>query len=324
MSSLSRKLIYSLVGLIAIVAIIALARHSSTPEVVEAPKVRIGVLNLTSNLPTMIAQEEQLFEKHGLKPEFVPFASSNQAIEALERGDIDMGIGISFIPLMIVEQKEPGKLKIFNASRMTSDHPFDRIIVKKDSPITNIQGLIGKKLGTFPGTSATNLSKDYLKKQGLDVAQIEFVALPAQNQLAALEAGSIDALYAYEPGLTTALTQGARPLTPSIYGELVNENPIGIGVMTTKFINEQPEAAKKAVASMDEAVRYQEEQEPKARAIAKKVFNFESAVADTFSLTPVSENAKLNKTKITELAQKLVVIGELPNMPNLENIYYQP
>ena len=325
MSSLSRKIAYLIVGVIAVVAVILFARHSlSKPTVTQTPKVRVAVLNLTSNLPHYIAQEEKLFEKHGLAPEFAPFASSNQAIEAMVRGDIDLGIGISFIPFITVEQKEPGKLKIHNTSRMTSEHPFDRFIVKQGSLITDIKQLAGKKVGTFPGTSATNLSKDYLKKHGIDISTIEFIQLPAQSQLPALESGAVDALFAYEPGLTLALTKGARAISPSVYAELVQENPIGVGVITTKFATEQPAAAKQAVAAVDEAIRYQDEQEPKARAIAKKVFNFEQAVADQFSLTPIFESTKMNKAKVKELAEKLVSIGELPSVPNTDNIYYQP
>ena len=325
MSSLSRKIAYLLVGVMAVIAIVLFARHSeSKPTATQAPKVRVAVLNLTSNLPHYIAQEEKLFEKHGLAPDFVPFASSNQAVEAMVRGDIDLGIGISFIPFITVEQKEPGKLKIHNTSRMTSEHPFDRFIVKQDSPITDVKQLAGKKVGLFPGTSATNLSKDYLKKQGVDVNTIEFVQMPPQNHLPALESGAVDALFAYEPGLTLALTKGARAISPSVYAELVQENPIGVGVITSKFASEQPAAAKQAIAAVDEAIRFQDEQEAKARAIAKKVFTFEQPVADQFSLTPIFESTKINKAKVKELAEKLVTIGELQTIPNTDTIYYQP
>ncbi len=239
------------------------------------------------------------------------------------RGDIDIGM-ISFIPFFTIEQKEPGKLKIYNTSAMTNEHPFDRIIVKNDSPITEVKQLIGKKIGVFPGTSATNLAKDYLKKQGIDITTVEFVQMPPQNQLPALESSAIDALFAYEPALTIALTNGARAISPDIFAALVDGNPVGAGIITTKFINEHPETAKKTTDVINEAIRYQTEQEPKTRAIAKKIFNFNQEVADKFSITPILETGKINKAKVTELAEKLVAIGELPTKPNTDTIYYQP
>lgn len=324
MSLSSHKLLYVAIGLIAVTAVILWARHSQlTPLATQTQRTRIAVLNQTHNLPLMIAQEEQLFEKQGITPEFVPFASSNQAIEAIVRGDIDIGM-MSFIPFFTLEQKEPGKLKIFNATAMTNAAAFDRLIVKKDSPIAEVKQLAGKKIGVFPGTSATNLAKDYFKKQDIDIANIEFVQLAPATQLAALESGSIAALYAYEPGLTTALSQGARAISPSIFATLVDENPIGVGIISTKFIQQQPEVAKKTVGVIDEAIRYQTEQESKARAIAKKIFKFDQGVADTFSLTPIITSTQINKAKVKEFAEKLVAIGELQMLPKTDDIYYQP
>ncbi len=323
-SPLSRKVLYVIVGLLILGIIGAFVRRSEPIASVPTQTVRVAVLPITGNLPHVIAQEKQLFEKQGLKAEFIPFASSNQVTEAMLRGDIDIAM-ISFIPFALVDQKEPGKLKIYNTSASTNEHPFDQLIVPKDSTITSIQELTGKKIGVFPGTSATNLAKQYLKKQNVDVVSIEFVQLPPQNQLAALASGSIDALYAYEPGLTTALvTQEARTISPSIFADLVDENPIGTGVITTKFITEHPELAKKTTAIIDEAIRFQTEHEFETRAIAQKAYQFDPAVAARFSLTPILENKKMNKAKVTELAEALVAIGDLPSMPNLEHAYYQP
>ena len=324
-SSLRKLFLGGLVVIVILIAGIAIQAHRSTTKVVTpAPKVRIAVLNLVTNLPLMVAREEKLLEAQGLQADYIPFQSSNQVIEAMERGDIDMGMGISLVPYFTVEQKDPGKLKIYSTSAMTTEHPFDELVVKGDSPITTISQLANKKIGVFPGTTATNLAKDYLKKQGVDVNTLTFVTMPPQNQLPALETGAIDALYAYEPGLTIALSKGARVISPSIYATLVDKNPIGAGLITSAFTTNQPDVAKKAVAAIDQAIRLQTSNQAQTREIARQVLGLDQAVANTFSLTPTLMNHELNKTTVSTLAQKLVDIGELPSKPNTHTIYYQP
>lgn len=321
-----RKLILGGLVIVLAVVIFGLTRsHQPASDIVAPPpKVRIAVLNLVTNLPLMVAREKKLFEARGLQADYIPFQSSNQVIEAMERGDIDMGMGISLVPYFTVEQKDPGKLKVYSTSAMTTDHPFDELIVQSNSPITGIAQLANKKIGVFPGTTATNLAKDYLKKQGIDTNTLTFVAMPPQNQLPALETGAIDALYAYEPGLTIALSKGARIISPSIYATLVDQNPIGAGLITTSFINNQPNAAKKAVAIIDEAIQLQTTNQSQTREIAKQALGFDQTVADRFSLTPTLTNREINKTTVATLAQKLVDIGELPNRPDTTDIFYQP
>src|SRR6185295_15959993 len=89
--------------------------------------------------------------------------------------------------------------------RAAPDAPFDSIIVPQNSSLQTLADIQGKKVGVFPGSTGTNVLKYTMRKKGLDPSQTTFLQLTGANQLSALESGSIDALFAYEPTFTIAM-----------------------------------------------------------------------------------------------------------------------
>ena len=63
----------------------------------------------------------------------------------------------------------------------------------------------GRKIGVFPGSTATNLLKKFLSDNNIDISKIEFIQIVPPNQLPTLYEGSIDVLHAYEPTTAIAL-----------------------------------------------------------------------------------------------------------------------
>ena len=78
---------------------------------------------------------------------------------------------------MNLEAQYPGRVRVVLHSKMTDDQPFDGLLVKKDSPVQSLADLKGRKVGVFPGTTALNLMKAFLKKKGIEPEGVEFVQL---------------------------------------------------------------------------------------------------------------------------------------------------
>lgn len=311
-------------GVILLVIASVLVFGDRTPKGASEKTIKIGYVKVVGSLPVHIAYDKEFFTKRGLKVEKVELSSANQVIEALSRGDIDVASFISVFPLFSAELVAPGKMQIFSVSDMTSEHPFDAVMVLNESSVKDVKDLSAKKIGVFPGSTGSNFLKAYLIGKGVDVSKIEYVQLAPPTQLTALYAKSIDALFSYEPTVTTALESGkVRKITGSVYAEQFNHSPIASHIIATKFVDEYPELAEEVVSSFDEANAYISNNDSEVRAFITSFYGLPKNVADKVSLTKMSNYADLDKNSFNEFVDYIVTLGELKSKPDISNIYYQ-
>src|SRR3989344_1148510 len=219
-----------IIPILIIAVIIVGALFVIYPKQKEEKIVKIGYLPIMASLPLYVAQENNYFVEQGVQIETTQLQSSNQLVDALVRGDIDIVVETSAVPALIAETIDSGKLKIFSASDITPETPFDSLIVKTGSSLNSLKDLEGKKIGVFPGSTATNLLKKFLSDNNVDTSKIEFIQIVPANQLPALYEGSIDVLHAYEPTTAIALQSGnAKKLYSSIYSEQLKNKTQRLG-----------------------------------------------------------------------------------------------
>src|SRR5215471_17768281 len=151
--------------------------------------VRIGYLSNTGSVPLFVAEEKGYFVEEGIREEATPIATSNQLVDALAAGNLDAYPESSAYPALAVEAQSPGRLKIFAASAITRQKPFDSLLVKENSSIQKVSDLAGRRIGVFPGSTATSLLRKFLKDSKVEVGGITFVPIPPQTQLGALLEG---------------------------------------------------------------------------------------------------------------------------------------
>ncbi|MEK6953009.1 MAG: ABC transporter substrate-binding protein [Nanoarchaeota archaeon] len=180
-----RKIMFISVMLIILaLAIVGLSLSLTSKE--KTRNVKIGYLPIMASLPLYVAQENNYFTEQGIQIETVQLQSSNQLVDALVRGDIDIVVESSAVPALIAETVDPGKIKIFSVSDITEGNPFDSLIIGEESNLESLKELEGKKIGVFPGSTATNLLKKFLSDKKVDISKIEFVQIIPSNQLPAL------------------------------------------------------------------------------------------------------------------------------------------
>lgn len=315
-----------LITLIVVVAVIIVGAFLIFyQKPVETKVVKIGYLPIMASLPLYVAQENEYFSEQGVQVETVQMQSSNQLVDALVRGDIDIVVESSAVPALIAETIDSGKIKIFSASDITPETPFDSLIIKSNSLLSSLKDLEGKKIGLFPGSTATNLLKKYLSDNGVDTAKMEFIQIIPANQLPALYAGSIDALHAYEPTTAIALQSGnAKKLYSSIYAKQLNHNPQGVALISTKFISENSRLAKKTVAAFNQASDFITKNDAKTREIVVEYVKVDKGVADNVVFLYMSRSDKINKDALQAYADMLNAIGEMENKINTSNLLYNP
>jgi ABC-type nitrate/sulfonate/bicarbonate transport system substrate-binding protein len=288
--------------------------------------VKIGYLPTATiaALPIWIVEQQNLFQKAGIKVEIVPFQSSNQALEAVVRNDVDLVPNISSIPVYVAQLIDPKGVRGFSIMNFTKD-PGDAVITKIDSSIKTLKDLEGKKVAVFPGSTATNILKASLVKNSVDVSKVEIIPLSPQNYLQALEVGSVDALYSYEPNTSVAISKGiARKVSGSLYTENVPDSPFAVGIISEKFIEGHASLAKDVVEVFQKANDYALNNEVATKKLIAEKSNISEDATSLMSILPTRFGRAIDTQKNDEWLNWLISIGELKSKPDLSNFFYKP
>lgn len=298
-------------GLLAVLAAGGIVWLRTTRE--DRSRVRLAYPPIVASLPVFVAEEHKMFREAGISADAVPFVNSNDMVNALVAGQFDMLPAVSLIPVLHLEIQYPGTVRLFSHSRMTPERAFDSIVVKKDSPITGVEQLAGKKVGLFPGTSATNMLKYFLKKRGIDIAKVTFVPLAPPAQLSSLQSGAVDALFSYEPVTTVAEKDGGyRRLFGSVYAELLNPCPVGCSVVARRFERGHPMLAARSVEIVDRAVELMRNDPEKAKSLLPKFAQLEEPIAVRVNVVDVTRSDEVDVGTLQKFIDLLYDAGEIP------------
>ena len=322
MTTRARNLVItcSLMAVTLVVGGILFFNQPPTPSV----PVRIGYLNITASLPLFIAEEKGFFKEEGIDIQTTPIATSNQLVDAVVAGNLDAFPEASAVPVLAVDVQAPGRLKVFSVSAITKQAPFDALLVKDGSPIMKLSDLAGRKVGVFPGSTAAALLKKYLTDNQVDVSRISFVPLPPQNQLGALQEGAIDALHAYEPTTAIALNKGGvRKLFGSVYAEMLDPNPQGVAVISSKFVKAHPDIAKRSIRAFERAMQFMRDNRSEASQILAKRLTLAGPVAESTVFLYMTPHKEIDAAAFQKYADMLKDLGELKGRVNVDQLIYR-
>lgn len=222
-------------------------------------KVTAVWLPIMQTTAYFVALEEKLFEKACIEIVSNKMESPNQIIDALIAERADFGPpGAAAGIAMIAESKFPGKLKVFGlqGGGIAVDRINDGLIVKLDSPIKSFSDLKGKTLGHVPGIQWRTISRHMVRASGLDPdTDVKLVDLAVAMQVPAVVGGTVDATLSLEPVGSIAVASGKaiRAVTNPVARVIADPFYSGASIMTTKFMKERPEVARRVVDVIDQA-----------------------------------------------------------------------
>lgn len=225
-----------------------------------ADKVVVSYLPTLHGMPLFVAVEEKLFEKAGLAVEISKFENPNQIIDSLISGRADSApAGGAAGITTLAETRFPGALRVFGlqGAYAAQGKVNDALIVKPGSSIKGFTDLRGKKLAHTPGIQWRTISRTIVKANGLDPDKdVELVEMAIGLHAQAVAAGTVDAALTLEPvGSIVAATGSVSVVQKNPAARyIVDPFYAGAGVVTTKFLKERPEVAKRFINVMDQAV----------------------------------------------------------------------
>ena len=138
------------------------------------------------------------------------FPSGPPLLEALNVGSIDFGIAGETPPIFAQAAGAPLVYLAYDPPAPQGE----AILVPKDSPLTSVADLRGKKVALNKGSNVHYLLVKALEKAGLKYTDIQTVFLAPADALAAFTRGAVDAWVIWDPYEAAAeASTGARILT---------------------------------------------------------------------------------------------------------------
>lgn len=187
---------------------------------------------------------------------------SNRALEFLKGNSVDFGSAAGLASVLSKANGNPIK-----AVYIPSRPEWTALVVTKDSPITSIKDLKGKKVAATKGTDPFLFTLRALRTEGLKKSDIEHVSLQHADGRAALEKGDVDAWAGLDPLMAASEIDAGSRL---IYRN-VDFNTYCFLNTTETFAKEHPDYVKKVIAAYEKARKWTlEHPEETAKIVAEE------------------------------------------------------
>jgi sulfonate transport system substrate-binding protein len=187
---------------------------------------------------------EQDLASDGIAVEWTQSLGSNKALELLNSKSIDFGSTAGAAALIGKANGNPIK-----AIYVYSRPEWTALVVRKDSPITKVADLNGKKVAVTRGTDPHIFLLRALHEAGLTEKDIEMVVLQHADGRIALEKGDVDAWAGLDPMMAqTEIQSGSR-----VFYRNVNFNSYGVLNVREEFAGQYPAYVERVLAAYEKA-----------------------------------------------------------------------
>jgi NitT/TauT family transport system substrate-binding protein len=178
-----------------------------------AMTLRIAVLPIIDTLPMYVAQQEDLFARHGVGVEFVPVASAPERDQLMAVGGAD-GTVNETLAVMLFNKTDVQMQVVRYALRPTAESGHFFILASPQSGIETLQELKGVEIGVSQGTVIEYVTERLLQAEGFMSDEIRTVAVPKiPDRLALLASGELQAGVMPDPLAAFAVHQGSVIVT---------------------------------------------------------------------------------------------------------------
>ena len=249
----------------------AVAAEAAIPAKPETGTFKLGIEPWLGYGQWYVAADKGLFKRNGLDGvEIVNFAEDKDINAALASGVIDGANIATHTAMGMVAAGLPVKIVLLLDVSMQAD----AILAGKD--IASVKDLKGKQVAFEEGTTSDILLNYALRQNGMSIADIQKVPMPAADAGSALIAGRVPVAVTYEPYLTAARLQDKSVKLLFTAGEdpgLVSD----VLVVRDDVLAQKPGQVLALVKSWDQALKAYEADKTGARGIIAKAVGSNAA-----------------------------------------------
>lgn len=203
----------------------------------------VGVVGLP--MPESAAETQSFFEAQGLEVTQKELTAGTNAMSAMVGGSTDFAVGGDTRLIQSAAQELP----IVAIALQQTGYPSYLVVPDGDDSTAGFEDLVGKKIGIEVGSSQHAGIVRYLRDEGLDPDDFEWVNLAKTAAVAALESNSVDAavftaLYAKSTEIEGI---GRTVITPQQFTEASGVRWPFMLMTSQRMIDERPEDVQKFV-----------------------------------------------------------------------------
>ncbi|MBX9936426.1 MAG: aliphatic sulfonate ABC transporter substrate-binding protein [Burkholderiaceae bacterium] len=270
-------------------------------------------VDYTSYSPTSLVVRkmgwmEEEFKKDNIPVKWVYSPSSSNALDFLKKGSLDFGSAAGLSGVMARSNGAPLK-----AVYVFSKPEWVAMMVGKNSTITNVKELKGKKIAATPGTDAYSFMLRTLHLNGMSKADVNVVPLAHVLGRKALENNEVDAWIALDPHQAASeLEAGSKALYRN-----PDFSSFGLLYANESFISSHPDIVKRVVKAYEKARTWAiANPEETAKLLAEEakislpVAKAQLKRNDFSNPTPGPAHVKVLKAGISVLVQEKLVPSE--------------
>jgi NitT/TauT family transport system substrate-binding protein len=219
----------------------------------EAGAIKMGLNPWLGYGQWHLAAKKDLFKAQGLEGvELVNFTTDADLNAALASGQLQCGNIATHTAMNFIAAGLPIKIVLLLDVSTKAD------AMVSDGSVTDIAGLKGKQVALEEGTTSDILLNYALGQNGMTIADVQKVPMPAADAGAALIAGKVPVAVTYEPYLTTAMIYSAGE-NPGLISDVL--------VVTDEFLKSKPGQVAALVRTWGAAVDDYRKDTPGGRAI---------------------------------------------------------
>ncbi|WP_437942845.1 aliphatic sulfonate ABC transporter substrate-binding protein [Sorangium sp. So ce341] len=151
---------------------------------------------------------KQALEAKNARAEWIEFPAGPPLLEAMRAGAVDVGHVGETPPVFA----QAGGVPFVYVATDPPAPKAEAIVVPKDSPITSVAGLKGKRVAVNRGSNVHYLLVRAVESAGLTLDDLQVSFLAPADARSAFESGKVDAWVIWDPFLAAAELAGARVL----------------------------------------------------------------------------------------------------------------
>src|SRR5215211_462232 len=228
---------------------LGLASFAASSAVAQVKEIRIDYA--TYNPVSLVLKDKGILErelaKDGIGVRWVQTLGSNKALEFLNAGSIDFGSTAGAAALI-------GKI---NGNPIKSIYVYSRpewtaLVTRKDTGITKVEDLKGKRIAVTRGTDPHIFLVRALQEAKLTEKDVKLVLLQHPDGRTALERGDVDAWAGLDPLMAAAEVESGAQL----FYRNAAANTWGVLNVPEAFAKDNPALVEKVLKAYEEARAY--------------------------------------------------------------------
>lgn len=288
-------------------------------------EITIGYSALRISLPVFVAQEKGFFADEGLNINLERFDTAQPLMSSLVAGNIPIA-GYTALPITYNAMLR-SETELYFVTSMLEDqqHRISYLIVPTDtSQDFSISDLKGKKIGILPTVAYKAWIEEILRKNNVDLSEVEIVQIAPALSPSALESKQVDALFTNDPAATTVLQQKIGRLlsreveVPKYLGE-----PFLFGSFNIRkdFADANPEITKKVISAMNKAVKFVNSNPTEAKEMMKKYLHeSQQPFVDFYPDALYQPTTEVTTQEFQDIADQYLEIGIISEALNVEDL----